>query len=247
MNENPVYHFLRSCMIEGSLSAGDRLPAERVLSERFSMSRTRIRETLQVLKTEGWIYSRPGGGHFVSDQLEKSFSNPLAEILANNEDSHFDLLEFRLSLEGDCAYYAALRATDVDLTTLTEVFEQLSKSSKSNDILASATWDARFHLAIAEASHNVIFMHVIKSLFSVFQSTMYQSIQELLANNITRDSLFNQHAAIYDAIHNRKPSTAREAAQQHVRYVSDTLQDLVKEKMRTERALRRSHAKKFEL
>lgn len=147
------------------------------------------------------------------------------------------MLEFRQSIEGDCAYNAVLRANDVDLKALAQAYRVLQKTFDQQDIAAQA--NAEFHLSIAEASHNLIFLHLVKSLFTVLQTNMHISISQMFENRIAREALMNQHAAIYDAIVNRQPSTAKEAAHQHILYVEHLLQDFNREQHRRERSERR--------
>jgi len=163
----------------------------------------------------------------------------MLKILSNNPDAHFDLLEFRHSIEGDCAYNAALRANELDLDALANAYQFMEKAYQSCDIEAQAQADAAFHLAIAEASHNLIYLHLVKSLFSVLQTNMLSSIASMFENDISREALMHQHAAIYDAIINRQPSTAKEAAHQHIRYVEELLQNIAREHHRKERSERR--------
>ncbi|MGH1486424.1 MAG: FCD domain-containing protein [Cellvibrionaceae bacterium] len=234
-----LYSYYEAAIVEGSLRSGARLPAERELAQRFSISRTSVREVLQRLKAKGWVVSKRGGGHYVSSQLQQDIAEPILKILSNNPDAHFDLLEFRHSIEGDCAYNAALRANEVDIQALTAAYHALQKAYQQHDIAAEANADAGFHLAIAEASHNLIFLHLVKSLFTVLQTNMRSSISKMFENQIAREALMNQHSAIYDAIINRQPSTAKEAAHQHIRYVEQLLQDLLREQYRRERSERR--------
>lgn len=234
-----LYQFYEAAIIEGSLRSGTRLPAERELAQRFNLSRTSVREVLQRLKAKDWIVSKRGGGHYVSAQLQQDLAEPMLKILSNNPDAHFDLLEFRHSIEGDCAYNAALRANTLDLDALSESYRHLEKVYRANDIEAQAEADAAFHLAIAEASHNLIFLHLMKSLFSVLRSNMLSSIVSMFDNDISREALMSQHSAIYDAIIHRQPSTAKEAAHKHIRYVEELLQNLAREQHRQERSERR--------
>src|SRR3546814_9947383 len=78
------------------------------------ISRPSLREAIQKLAAKGLLVSRHGGGTFVAESLGSTFSDPLLHLLENNSDAQRDLLEFRHTLEGSCAYYAALRATEVD-------------------------------------------------------------------------------------------------------------------------------------
>ncbi len=235
-----LYKYLETAIIEGSLRSGERLPPERILAERFSLSRSSVREALQALKAKGWLVSRQGGGHYVSQQLNQELAEPILKILSSSPDAHFDLLEFRRTMEGDCAYHAALRANDVDLVTLSEKYQNLKKANQHKNISAEAEADAAFHLSIAEASHNLIYLHLSKSLFSALRISMHSSIQKMLENNIARIELMNQHSAIYEAIINRQPGTARDAVHAHIRYVENLLQDLTREQYRKERSERRN-------
>ena len=115
---------LETMILEGTLKAGERLPAERVLAERFGVSRPSARGDPEAA-AKGLLISRHGGGTFVAESLGSTFSDPLLHLLENNSDAQRDLLEFRHTLEGSCAYYAALRATEVDQKRLTEAFSAL--------------------------------------------------------------------------------------------------------------------------
>ena len=234
-----LYQFYESAIIEGSLRSGERLPAERELAKRFRLSRAGVREVLQQLKARGWITSKRGGGHYVSSQLQQDIAEPILRILESNADGYFDLLEFRHSIEGDCAYNAALRANEVDLAALKTAYTLLQRAYEQQDITAEANADSQFHLAIAEASHNLIFLHLMKTMLTVFQVSMHNSISKMFENRITREALLNQHSAIYDAILHRQPSAAKEAVHKHIRYVEQLLQDLIREQQRRERSQRR--------
>ena len=113
---------LETMILEGTLKAGERLPAERVLAERFVAPSARGDPEAC---GQGLLISRHGGGTFVAESLGSTFSDPLLHLLENNSDAQRDLLEFRHTLEGSCAYYAALRATEVDQKRLTEAFSAL--------------------------------------------------------------------------------------------------------------------------
>ncbi len=118
---------LEALILEGSLKAGERLPPERALAEQFGVSRPSLREAIQKLAARGLLVSRQGGGTFVAETLGSTFSDPLLELLGSSEEAQRDLLEFRHTLEGACAYYAAQRATPMDHQRLREAFEALQQ------------------------------------------------------------------------------------------------------------------------
>lgn len=235
---------IETMILEGTLKAGERLPAERVLAEQFGVSRPSLREALQKLAAKGLLISRQGGGTFVTESLGSTFSDPLLQLLENNPEAQRDLLEFRHTLEGSCAYYAALRATEVDQQRLREAFETLqqcyarepSKISRAEEGAA----DARFHLAIAEASHNAVLLHTIRSLFQLLERSVVTNIGGMYPQGSdVRDALMDQHRELYRAIMDGRADDARALSSRHLLYVQDVLAEAQDAVRRAERASRR--------
>ena len=242
LSDDIVDH-LEAMILEGTLKAGERLPAERVLAEQFGVSRPSLREAIQKLVAKGLLVSRQGGGNYVSAELGSTFSDPLLKLLEGNPDAQRDLLEFRHTREGSCAYYAALRATAVDHERLGEAFEALqacySPGSQATREEEGAA-DARFHLAIAEASHNAVLLHTIRGLFDLLKHNVVTNIGGMyLQRSETRDMLMAQHRALYEAIIERRAEEAREVSHRHIDYVQEVLAEGRLEAVRLERAQRR--------
>ncbi|MGK9065604.1 GntR family transcriptional regulator [Stutzerimonas chloritidismutans] len=234
---------LEAMILEGTLKAGERLPSERVLAEQFGVSRPSLREAIQKLVAKGLIVSRHGGGNFVAESLGSTFSDPLLHLLENSVDAQRDLLEFRHTLEGSCAYYAALRATDVDRQRLGDAFAALQACYARDGAVSRAeegAADARFHLAIAEASHNAVLLHTIRGLFDLLRRNVVTNIGGMYAlRNETRDMLMAQHQELYDAIMARRAVEARDVIHRHIAYVQEVLAEGQQEAQRLARAQRR--------
>lgn len=234
---------LETMILEGTLQPGQRLPAERALAEQFGVSRPSLREAVQKLVAKGLLISRQGGGNYVSDSLGSSFSDPLLTLLEGRPEAQRDLLEFRHTLEADCAYYAAQRATDLDRQHLQAAFDALQacyaregKASRAEEGAA----DARFHLAIAEASHNLVLLHTIRGLFDLLKRNVVTNIGGMYAlRSETRRMLVEQHQALFDAIMQGRADDARRIASEHISYVQDVLQQSEEENRRLARAQRR--------
>ena len=235
---------LEGMILEGTLKSGERLPAERALAEQFGVSRPSLREAIQKLAAKGLLVSRQGGGNYVVDSLGSTFSDPLLHLLENNPEAQRDLLEFRQTLEASCAYYAALRATEVDRERLTAAFEALQDCYARADEVSrveEGAADARFHLAIAEASHNAVLLHTIRGLFDLLKRNVVTNIGGMYQQRAeTRDMLITQHRALYLAIVEGRADEAREVSSQHILYVQEVLQEAQQEAQRVARAERRS-------
>lgn len=237
---------LEAMIFEGTLKAGERLPAERVLAERFGVSRPSLREAIQKLVAKGLLVSRHGGGNFVAQSLGTSFSDPLMQLLESNREAQRDLLEFRHTLEGACAYYAALRATEVDQQRLREAFESLQACYARQENVCRAeegAADARFHLAIAEASHNAVLLHTIRGLFDLLKRNVTTNIGGMYAlRSETREMLMAQHRELFEAIIERRAEDARAVSHRHIQYVQEVLAEGQQEARRLARAQRRNGA-----
>ncbi|WP_349572814.1 FCD domain-containing protein [Azotobacter salinestris] len=234
---------LEAMILEGSLKAGERLPAERVLAEQFGVSRPSLREAIQRLAARGLLVSRQGGGTYVAEALGSTFSDPLVQLLESSTEAQRDLLEFRHTLEGACAFYAAQRATPLDHERLRAAFERLQRcydapvpGGSTEEGLA----DAHFHLAIAEASHNAVLLHTIKGLFDLLQRNVVTNIGGMYAQRgETRDMLMQQHRELYEAIVGGRAEEARVVSSRHIHYVQEVLAEVRQEAQREARARRR--------
>ncbi len=234
---------LEAMILEGTLKAGERLPAERQLAEQFGVSRPSLREAIQKLVARGLLVSRQGGGNYVAAQLGSTFSDPLLQLLEDNPDAQRDLLEFRHTLEGSCAYYAAQRATPVDHQRLRAAYDALqacyAEGSKATRAEEGAA-DARFHLAIAEASHNAVLLHTIRGLFDLLKHNVVTNIGGMyLQRGETRERLREQHRELFEAIIEGRAEEARERSSRHIDYVREVLEEGQQEVKRLARAQRR--------
>lgn len=234
---------LEGMILEGALKSGERLPAERALAEQFGVSRPSLREAIQKLAAKGLLVSRQGGGNYVVETLGSTFSDPLLHLLESNPEAQRDLLEFRQTLEASCAYYAALRATEVDRERLTAAFDALQDCYARDDEVSrieEGAADARFHLAIAEASHNAVLLHTIRGLFDLLKRNVVTNIGGMYQQRTeTRDMLINQHRDLYLAIIEGRAEQAREVSTRHLLYVQEVLEEVRQEVQRMARAERR--------
>jgi GntR family transcriptional regulator/MocR family aminotransferase len=64
-----VYESLRTAILNGSLRAGARLPATRVLAQQLSLSRSTVADAYDQLRAEGYIEGRHGSGTYVAPNL----------------------------------------------------------------------------------------------------------------------------------------------------------------------------------
>jgi GntR family transcriptional repressor for pyruvate dehydrogenase complex len=208
---------LETRLLEGAWTAGTRLPAERQLAETLGISRNALREALSILKARGLLISKPGSGVFVADQLQAAVTSPWRQLVADHPDLRWDTLEFRRELEGATAHYAALRATENDLEKIGEIIERLIAAYATGNKAEERVADADFHEAIAEASHNSMFLFLHAGIVRMLREHISLNLMGLddQTGEVTRQ-LRRQHLRIWDAIRARRPEVARRAMLVHI-------------------------------
>ena len=226
------------------LQPGDRLPAERALAVQLGVSRTALREAIAQLASQGLLTARVGGGPFVTTpgtRAPPAIDAPLLPYLPVFQDDpeyRFDVLEIRHALEGAAAWHAALRATDADRAKIRAAFEHMLAAHGKDDPAGEARADAAFHLAIAEASHNLVLLQVMRGLFELLQTNISQSRERLYTSPRTFEPLSTQHRALMDAVFSGDPERARAAAHAHLAFVHTSLRTLDDNEARRARASR---------
>lgn len=231
---------LESMILEGSLVPGQKMPPERELARQFDVSRPSLREALHKLEAKGLVSRKQGGGTFVSADIGLSFVDPLMQLFQTHSEFNYDLLEFRHALEEVAAHYAALRATESDQEIIQRRYnEWLEGHSSRIGYKEEAELDWRFHLSVAEASHNAVLLHSMRALFNLFKLTIATNLQYLYTKEDRRDEILRQHTAIRDAVLNRDPQAAQQAVNDHLAFVEETLQQSSRFESHSRRSLRR--------
>lgn len=231
---------LESMILEGSFIPGQKLPPERELATRFEVSRPSLREAIQKLIARGILFSRHGGGTYVADNIGSSFADPLQDLLCAHDEFLYDQLEFRDALEGLSSYYAATRGTEADKAKLTQCFNALVEANQAQNFALEAKLDTDFHMIIAEAAHNIVLLHTLRSLYAVLTKSISANLQNLFKQPQARQTVMAQHKAVYEAIMAGDGEAAREATHSHLVFVEDHLLKMQKEETRIQRSLRRN-------
>jgi len=212
-------------ILRGILRPGERLPSERELSERLGVSRPSLREAIADLQGRGLLASKAGAGIFVADVLGSAFSDALVKLFATHDEAVFDYIDFRRDMEGLAAERAARLASETDLKVVDTVFQKMAATHAKRKPAEEARLDAEFHLSIIEASHNVVMLHMMRSMFELLREGVFYNRQIMFKQRTTRDMLLDQHRAINDALQARDPAAARAAVEAHLNYVEQCLSD----------------------
>jgi GntR family transcriptional regulator, transcriptional repressor for pyruvate dehydrogenase complex len=223
-----VVRQIEALILQGILRPGERLPAERELSERLGVSRPSLRDAVADLQSRGLLASKPGAGIFVADVLGSAFSPALVQLFATHDAAVFDYLDFRRDMEGLAAERAARLASDTDLRVVNTIFQKMEAAHQKRDPSDEAALDAQFHMAIIEASHNIVMLHMMRSMFDLLREGVFYNRQVMFRQRTTREALLDQHRAINMALQARDPAATRAAVNAHLHYVEVALADQIK-------------------
>jgi GntR family transcriptional regulator, transcriptional repressor for pyruvate dehydrogenase complex len=212
-------------ILRGILRPGERLPAERELSDRLGVSRPSLREALAELQNGGLLTTRAGAGVFVADVLGSAFSQSLVRLFSTHDEAVFDYIAFRRDMEGLAAERAARLGTGTDLKVIDTLFSKMEAAHSKRNPAEEAALDADFHLSIIEASHNVIMLHMMRSMYQLLREGVFYNRQIMFKQRMTRETLLDQHRAINSALQARDGDAARAAVTAHLNFVEQALID----------------------
>ena len=223
-----VVRQIEQLILRGILRPGERLPSERELSDRLGVSRPSLRDAVADLQERGLLVSRAGAGIFVAEVLGSAFSTALVELFASHEEAVFDYISFRRDMEGLAAERAARFGSDTDLKVVDTIFGKMEAAHLKRDPSDEAGLDAEFHLSIIEASHNVVMLHMMRSMYDLLRQGVFYNRQMMFKNRTTRDMLLDQHRAINVGLQARDPVAARQAVEAHLSYVERSLTEQIR-------------------
>jgi len=200
------------------LCPGDRLPAERELCKRFGVGRSSLREALRSLAAMGILEGRIGEGTFVCDNSQ-FLQKALQWGLLLDRKKVQDLMETRLMLESENAFWAAQRAKEEDLNAIEEALVAMKLGLGDREVFLSA--DLHFHLLIARATQNSILASLLEATRGYLQEWIERSLVAR-AELRSRRSL-EEHGCIIGALRGGDAERARAAMAAHIRSSSEDL------------------------
>lgn len=207
---------IRSSILTSVFIPGEKLPPERELAELFGVSRPSLREALNILAAAGLVESHQGGGTVVKSLVEMCTGTPLSELIKCERERALDVIEVRKSIESCTALYAAERALPDDVRSLEKIIADMEENLETGK--PSLGLDAHFHITVAQATHNVVWLHLMQSIFDAMKEFQRGVWRAVYLTEEDHYSLYIQHRAVFEAIRDRQPELARSEMMTHLAF-----------------------------
>lgn len=208
--QNSIISQIRDLINYKNLEPGDKIPSERMLSDRFGVGRSSVRDAIQKLEFYGILNSIPQSGTFVANIGVTALNGMIDDILRLKEPDFKSLVETRIILELKTARLASLRRTDADLIQMEDALNAYSEKVLNGE--KAVQEDLLFHLAIAKASGN----STLNTLMLMITPGIITNFEE--HHVCSEDLAFNgiqEHRDIFEAIKAKNPGLAKEKVKVH--------------------------------
>jgi DNA-binding FadR family transcriptional regulator len=209
-----VHEQVLRLILRGEFPRERKLPTESELCERFGVSRTVVRAALIRLRADGHLRSQQGSGWIVMRGPEAgTLSYPPIRSVADLERSY----EFRIVVEGQAAWLAAMRHTPEDLRAIEEALAEADSDHARFAPDLAPELNFRFHRAVARATANPFFMATLEAIPNLIGAgpveLRYPGLEDPEAR---RRLIVEEHREIYRAIAARDAPAAKAAIERHI-------------------------------
>lgn len=202
---------LKRRLEQGVYQVGDKLPAERIIAEEMSVSRTVVREAIIMLEVEGYVEVRKGSGiHVVSQQQQNRVTT--SSQLEFATFGPFELLQARQLIESNVAEFAATQVTRQDIMQLMDIQARARKEDRFRD----SEWDMKFHVQIALSTQNSALAAIVEKMWLHRLHNPYWLKLHEHIDDKSIESWCEDHDNILKALIRKDPAASKLAMWQHL-------------------------------
>jgi GntR family transcriptional regulator, transcriptional repressor for pyruvate dehydrogenase complex len=207
-----VIAHLRDLIAGQGLRPGAKLPSETTLAEKLGISRPIVREAMKTLAATGLIEMAVGRRATVSPLDGSILRNVIENAVLVGQVDVSHVMEMRRGIEIAMVGLAAVRRSDAQAAELQAVAAEMAR--RRDDFAAYTELDVRFHLVLAEAAANPLYLMLVEAFRQIFQSSMKIGIERWAATP-DLDRVQRLHEEIVAAFVARDAATAADAMRRH--------------------------------
>lgn len=209
--KDQAFTLLREWITDGTLQPGEKI-VDAELAEAIGVSRTPVREALQMLELQGFVEMKPGKETRVTGLGARDASNLYPTLAA---------------LESLAAEVAAARITEETVVLLKEYNEEFARAIQEKDRKGALEWDEKFHRSMVETAANpyisdftsILQLHIKRLKFVFFEPSLIPA----------RVSV-EEHRAIVEALEERDGGRAARWVRQNWLRAMDTVMKQLQER-----------------
>ncbi|GGB43742.1 GntR family transcriptional regulator [Lentibacillus populi] len=212
-----VVEHIKSEIENKEILPGDKLPSERVLAARLSVSRTSVKEAFSVLESNGLIEIKHGSGVTLREDNVEDIIMKMNLAVHGETVNIVELMELRQAIEGETSHLAAIRCNDEDIKKLHQSYVNLEKAVKAGELAAKE--DLAFHMSIAKIARNLLISEVMYMVSDRLLEGLKESRAKTFQIPGKPETILEEHKKIMIAIRDRNPKQARAAMYSHLQKV----------------------------
>ena len=209
----------------GSLKAGDALPAERTMAEIMGVSRPAVREVLRALELLGIVKPVPGGGNYITEDLDTWLIGPLSILFKLNNGYLRQNQQFRAALEREAAILAARKCTPLDAA---ELWVILARLDAAEDEKIRGKLDRELHQKIAKIADNPMVYSVLAAADQLTESIVSGTRDYIMKKNNSAREVDDQHHRLVEAIINGDVEQAERCMSEHMDTIERYMEEMQK-------------------
>ena len=214
---------LLDMVISGGLRPGERLPPERELCVRLGVSRTVVREALNLVEARGLVSIEHGRGAVVSGGGPRAVRDTLGLLLRVQPKTLWELLEMRGILEVEVAGLAAKRAGPEDVEAMRVQGEKMRGSIDEPEGYVDA--DVEFHALLARAARNGVLLTMLEPVVDLLRAS--RQVSAARPGNAQRALL--EHERILARVESGDAEGARRGMRAHLANTARNIEAAIRE------------------
>jgi GntR family transcriptional regulator, transcriptional repressor for pyruvate dehydrogenase complex len=204
---------IRQMIFTGQIKPGEMLPPRKILAVQFAVGIATIHEAVKSLAAVGLLESRPGKGTWVSSNALISVINPSMILNRFGTIDAMTIYEARLVLEVAIAGLAAEKATPNEVQQMSAALDAARQVIDDDDAFVQADW--KFHLLVAQATHNVL----LQAFYNLSREMLLEFIRDVIRLPHVRQEGSRIHRVQVEAISRQDVEGAQKAAREHMFYL----------------------------
>ena len=205
---------IKKSILQEKISPGDKLPSERELAEKCSISRAAVREAFRILEKEGLLLIKRGvdGGAFITEVHSKTVEDLFNVFFRYGDVSIDNISEARVVIEPQIAKLASIKRTKENLKEMEEAFNHCQVLIENGK--PDATSQMQFHYALAMSSKNPVLIVMLNSLLNFFQKKLFLLNPNSTLQSCIKDQEF--HLKLLNAIKSKNEEIASLVMKEHM-------------------------------